>query len=113
MMVRKLPLRESTQSNAHMFFIVRMMADPSTGWAPMRWQYGGGGGRGPAPPVLLARSDGEPFTTDDWAVLDDYLSQRLEPDDEGAVRRLSRHDYARFKTSHDRMRAEFAAGAGL
>ncbi|CAK0807853.1 unnamed protein product [Prorocentrum cordatum] len=40
--------------------IVRFMADPDDGFAPLEWQYGGR--QGPAPPVVLARRDRVPFS---------------------------------------------------
>ena len=52
--------------------IVRFMADPDDGFAPDHWQYGGG--MGPAPPVVLARKDRLPFSTQEWEVLTEYMS---------------------------------------
>lgn len=63
-------------SNIRSNAIVRFMADPDDGMAPDEWQYGGN--RGPAPPVVLARKDGLPFSTHDWAVLNDYMSYWME-----------------------------------
>ena len=103
LMAKKLPLSQSQYPDSDMFFAVRLMSEPATGLAPMRWQYGGR--NGPCPPILLARADGEPFTSDDWASLDDYLSSRF---DEGGAE-LSPTDYDGFKREHDAMRAEFAA----
>lgn len=66
--------------------IVRFMADPDDGMAPLEWQYGGR--QGPAPPVVLARRDKLPFSKQDWGLLYKYVLQWLddmaEDDDERA-----------------------------
>lgn len=46
--------------------IVRFMAD-TDGLAPMEWQYGGD--RGPAPPVVLARKDRLPLSSQDFHLI--------------------------------------------
>ena len=56
--------------------IVRFMADPDDGFAPHHWQYGGG--IGPAPPVVLARKDKLPFSTQEWEVLTEYINTWTE-----------------------------------
>ena len=53
-----------------MYLIVRLMSQPSYGLAPMDWQYGGL--QGPAPPVLIARSDSVEFTLRDYEIMDDF-----------------------------------------
>eukprot|EP00930_Biecheleria_cincta_P002109 TRINITY_DN103154_c0_g1_i1.p1 TRINITY_DN103154_c0_g1~~TRINITY_DN103154_c0_g1_i1.p1 ORF type:complete len:358 (+),score=76.31 TRINITY_DN103154_c0_g1_i1:52-1074(+) len=63
-------------SNIRSNAIVRFMADPDDGMAPDEWQYGGN--RGPAPPVVLARKDGLPFSTHDWTLLNEYMSYWVE-----------------------------------
>lgn len=63
-------------SNIKSNAIVRFMGDPDDGMAPDEWQYGGN--RGPAPPVVLARKDGLPFSTHDWTVLNEYMSYWME-----------------------------------
>lgn len=40
------------------------MSDPKIGLAPMSWQYGGA--NSPAPPVIVLRKDGLPFTSGEW-----------------------------------------------
>mmetsp|Transcript_93560 Transcript_93560/g.166451 ORF Transcript_93560/g.166451 Transcript_93560/m.166451 type:complete len:342 (-) Transcript_93560:230-1255(-) len=62
----------SIRSNA----IVRFMSDPDDGFAPDEWQYGGS--RGPAPPVVLARKDQLPFSTHDWDLVNEYMSEWME-----------------------------------
>lgn len=52
--------------------IVRFMSDPDDGMAPAEWQYGGR--MGPAPPVVLARRDGVPFSRADWDAIGEYQS---------------------------------------
>lgn len=59
--------------------IVRFMADPEDGFAPMDWQYGGR--RGHAPPVVLARRDKAPFSKQDWEVIDSYMSVWLDSEE--------------------------------
>eukprot|EP00928_Gymnodinium_smaydae_P066353 TRINITY_DN49376_c0_g1_i1.p2 TRINITY_DN49376_c0_g1~~TRINITY_DN49376_c0_g1_i1.p2 ORF type:complete len:369 (+),score=88.77 TRINITY_DN49376_c0_g1_i1:73-1107(+) len=56
--------------------IVRMMVDPDDGFAPMEWQYGGS--RGPAPPVVLGRKDGQPFSVQDWQCLEAFVGDFLD-----------------------------------
>mmetsp|Transcript_130418 Transcript_130418/g.353947 ORF Transcript_130418/g.353947 Transcript_130418/m.353947 type:complete len:349 (-) Transcript_130418:180-1226(-) len=56
--------------------IVRFMADPDDGFAPLEWQYGGR--QGPAPPVVLARRDRVPFSKQDWDLLYSYILQWLD-----------------------------------
>jgi hypothetical protein len=58
------------------FRIVRMMSLPSTGLAPIRWQFGGR--LPPAPPVLVFRTDGIPFTVADFDLLDDFEMAMLD-----------------------------------
>jgi len=61
--------------------IVRFMADPEDGMAPDEWQYGGR--MGPAPPIVLARRDGLPFSKQDWHALDEYMAEWREEITEG------------------------------
>jgi len=56
--------------------IVRFMANPDDGFAPDEWQYGGR--RGPAPPVVMARKDGVPFSKQDYQCLDEYMAEWRE-----------------------------------
>ena len=63
-------------SNIRSNIIVRFMVDPDDGFAPDHWQYGGG--MGPAPPVVLARKDRLPFSTQEWEVLTEYMSTWTE-----------------------------------
>lgn len=69
--------------------IVRVMADPDDGFAPMEWQYGGA--RGPAPPVVLARKDGLPFSEHDWGVMEAYIGEWLEAQGEAEEDRAAVH----------------------
>jgi len=69
-------LPKKDDGDSRMNVIVRLMSDPEMGLAPMDWQYGGS--LGPAPPVLLARKDLLPFSWDDWARLDEYMSMWSE-----------------------------------
>ena len=71
--VKRLPIK--TNELSHLYLICRMMSLPSTGLAPYSWSYGGE--LGPAPPVLVVRSDYKPFTSQDWALFDDFLSFML------------------------------------
>eukprot|EP00929_Paragymnodinium_shiwhaense_P040033 TRINITY_DN20932_c0_g1_i1.p1 TRINITY_DN20932_c0_g1~~TRINITY_DN20932_c0_g1_i1.p1 ORF type:complete len:363 (+),score=111.35 TRINITY_DN20932_c0_g1_i1:85-1173(+) len=57
--------------------IVRMFSDPDEGLAPPEWQYGGGN-MGPAPPTLLARRDGAPFSRSDWEAIMAYMDEWSE-----------------------------------
>jgi len=56
--------------------IVRFMADPDDGFAPMEWQYGGN--MGPAPPVVLARKDKIPFSVADFRCMEAYICEWLD-----------------------------------
>lgn len=69
---KALPGTGGDDSHIRSNLIVRFMADPDDGFAPMEWQYGGN--RGPAPPVVLARRDKLPFSSEEWAILDEYIS---------------------------------------
>ncbi|CAJ1350573.1 unnamed protein product [Effrenium voratum] len=59
--------------------IVRFMAD-TDGLAPMEWQYGGD--RGPAPPVVLARKDRLPLSSQDFHLICKYMSYWMEEAEE-------------------------------
>lgn len=69
-----------------MYWIVRMMSVPKIGLAPMDWQYGGM--NGPAPPVVVARTDGVPFTKTDWCRLDEFETHMLD----NGPRKITRDD---------------------
>lgn len=56
--------------------IVRFMSDPDDGFAPAEWQYGGR--QGPAPPVVLARRDGIPFSVQDWYAFEEFMGNWSE-----------------------------------
>ena len=77
------------------FIIVRMMSELNTALAPMSWQYGGI--NGPAPPVLVARKDGIPFSCDDYWILDEF-SCRMFDDGPREVTRKDFMDFAKEKT---------------
>lgn len=79
--VRRKP---ATGQHFNMFRIVRMMSEPQTGMAPMSWQYGGS--LPPAPPVLLFRTDGVPFTVQDYDLLDDFETAMLDDGPRGVSR---------------------------
>lgn len=69
--------RESAAGvRSDMHLCVRLMTDPRMGLAPPDWQYGGC--LGDAPPVIAARTDGIPFTTEGWALLDDFICNELD-----------------------------------
>ena len=72
------------------YWIVRMMSQPSIGLAPNDWQYGGA--LGPAPPVLVVRSDSIQFGINDWSILDDFEVAML---DDGP-RKVTRKDFIQF-----------------
>jgi hypothetical protein len=76
LMYKKMSGTGGDDSHIRNNIIVRFMADPDDGFAPADWQYGGM--MGPAPPVVLARRDKLPFSSEDWGVIDDYISQWLE-----------------------------------
>lgn len=59
--------------------IVRFMADPGDGFAPLEWQYGGR--QGPAPPVVMARRDKVPFSKQDFDVIENYMTEWMESDE--------------------------------
>mmetsp|Transcript_107088 Transcript_107088/g.194931 ORF Transcript_107088/g.194931 Transcript_107088/m.194931 type:complete len:393 (+) Transcript_107088:44-1222(+) len=64
--------REPATGEEHSCYLaVRFMTDPRWVLAPPEWQYGSA--LGPAPPVVAGRSDGVPFTSEDWRVLDDFM----------------------------------------
>jgi hypothetical protein len=92
--VKKLPIPGKQVGNDGRYIIVRMMSEPSTGIAPIRWVYGGA--LEPAPPVLVARSDGIPFTKEDWKVLDEFEMKML---DDGP-RQVTRKDFVDFANHH-------------
>jgi hypothetical protein len=78
-----------------MNLIVRFMSEPTTGLAPPDWQYGGC--KGDPPKVLLARTDGKPFTVNAWAAIDDYMVNVFEDDDPANYkRRLTKSAFGRF-----------------
>lgn len=78
----------------HRYRIVRIMSDPRSGLAPSSWQYGGM--LGPAPPVLMFRTDGVPFTPVDFEVLDDFEMAML---DDGP-RSVTRESWTRWCPSY-------------
>lgn len=91
LMVKRLPGWLSQQESTGMELIVRMMGDPDSGLAPFDWQYGWI--NGPAPPVLLERSDEHEFTTDEWCILDDFICGYYS---ECPSRRVNRKDFTSF-----------------
>lgn len=81
--------------------IVRFMGDPDDGMAPSEWQYGGR--MGPAPPVVLARKDGVPFSRADWDAIDEYRTLCMEEAgeaedgrDEVLKRMMSPHAFRKY-----------------
>ena len=76
------------------FRICRIMSDPKIGLAPVSWQYGGTSG--PAPPVLMFRTDGVPFTSDDFEALDDFEMVMLD----GGPRIVTRESWTRWCPSY-------------
>ncbi|KDO34704.1 hypothetical protein SPRG_00767 [Saprolegnia parasitica CBS 223.65] len=79
---------------ASCYIISRMMSDPKIGVASIPWTYGGA--CGPAPPVLVGRSDGVAFTKDDWAALDDFVFGMMLDD---GLRSITRADFVAFARS--------------
>lgn len=69
---------------------VRFMTDPKRGMAPLDWQYGGCLPH--APPVLAARTDGVPFSSNGWRALDDFI---MDTFDEGP-RQVDHETFLRF-----------------
>jgi hypothetical protein len=92
--VKKLPIPGKQVGNGGRYIIVRMMSEPSTGIAPFHWCYGGS--LQPAPPVLVARSDGIPFTKEDWDVLDEFEMKMLN----NGPREVTRQDFLNFAKQH-------------
>ena len=86
LMVKRLPWPAGTKQETctDLSLIVRLMGDPQTGLAPPSWQYGSVL-QGPAPPVLLARSDGKAFDTKAWSALDDFICGVYEDGSPGVV----------------------------
>jgi len=76
LMIKKMSGTGGDDSGIRNNIIVRFMADPEDGFAPLEWQYGGR--MGPAPPVLLARRDKMPFSQHDWSLMDQYIQQWLD-----------------------------------
>ena len=61
---KKMPGTGGRDAHVKNNLIVRFMVEPEDAFAPAHWQYGGG--MGPAPPVVLIRKDGLPFSRQDW-----------------------------------------------
>ena len=76
--------------DSNMHFCVRFMTDPNVGLAPMGWQCGGCEPR--APVVLCGRTDGVPFTTAGWAMLDDFICEACN---EGPAGEFTRNKFLR------------------
>lgn len=75
LVARRLPREANAKPSKHNK-ICRFMSIPSLGIAPMEWQYGGQ--LAAAPPVHLFRTDGIPFTTEDWDLLDEFEMAMLD-----------------------------------
>jgi hypothetical protein len=93
LLVKKMKSLGKRVGSGGRYIITRMMSDPIVGVAHDQWAYGGV--CGPAPPVLIARSDSIPFTADDWGVLDDFEMEML---DDGP-KRVIRSDFINFVIS--------------
>lgn len=91
LVVKLLPRSPDDDRFGDMYVGVRFMTDPRLGLAPESWQYGGE--LGPMPALLVARTDGAPFTARHWAVLDEYMDSRYDDDDRPGV---SRRDFERY-----------------
>lgn len=76
--------------------IVRVMSDPDIGIADIPWQYGGA--FGPAPPVLAGRSDGVPFSVEEWNLMDDFEMAMLDTSD--GPRRVTRKALCKLSFKH-------------
>ncbi|KAI3631776.1 hypothetical protein MIR68_010249 [Amoeboaphelidium protococcarum] len=106
--VKKLP---GPGRNDSQCLIVRLMSEPRVGLAPPRWQYGVF--NGPAPPVLVARSDGIAFEVDYWCVMNEFGCAMLD----GGPRNVKRFDFTsyaefdRFETTNIVMEANYPEGA--
>ena len=95
-MVKRLPMRRNEECKpGDRELIVRFMKNPDSGLAEMDWQYGGL--LGPAPPVLIDRSDEQEFTTDDWHLLNDFICNYYN---EYPSRRANRNDFISFVKNH-------------
>lgn len=66
------------------------MTDPELRFAPAEWQYGGDLGK--APPCLLARGDGLPFSWADWATIDEYITSWFDLSDELDTAEMKRYN---------------------
>lgn len=86
LLYKKMPGTGGDDSNIRSNVIVRFMADPDDGFAPIDWQYGGR--NGPAPPVVVARKDNLPFSQQEWDVLDEYMSDWMDQCGEAEENRL-------------------------
>lgn len=88
--------REAAIGEQHEFYrISRFMTDPQDGIADLEWAYGGM--CGPAPPIIVARTDGTPFCCCDFIALEDFLKSFFDDDD--YPRRLNaatRLDFVQF-----------------
>ena len=62
------PQREELRYETKMY-IYKLMTTPGLG-LPLTWNQNGAGT--PLPPIAVARSDGEPFTTQDWTCLCEF-----------------------------------------
>lgn len=90
--------------------IVRMMSDPKIGLADYPWQYGGC--LPPAPPVLVGRSDGQPFTEDEWRLLDDFEMEMLD-DGPREVTPGDWHDYVLMENFYREQQEDDEEGGGF
>jgi hypothetical protein len=88
--VKKVQVPKQHLVDCDNYIIVRMMSEPNTGMAPFSWTYGGL--MGPAPPVLVARSDAIAFTKEDWKVLDEFEMKMLND----GPRAVTRKDFLKF-----------------
>ena len=62
------PTREELRYETKMY-VYKLMTTPGLG-LPLTWNQNGSGT--PLPPILVCRSDGEPFTSQDWACLCEF-----------------------------------------
>eukprot|EP00930_Biecheleria_cincta_P021889 TRINITY_DN1608_c1_g1_i2.p1 TRINITY_DN1608_c1_g1~~TRINITY_DN1608_c1_g1_i2.p1 ORF type:complete len:234 (+),score=31.02 TRINITY_DN1608_c1_g1_i2:428-1129(+) len=88
--------REAPSGEKHDFYrISKFMTDPKVGIAHFGWQYGGV--LHPAPPVVIARTDGMPFGCSDFTALEDFMdSYTDEYGDEAIMKAPTRLDFCRF-----------------
>lgn len=83
---KRMPASDHQHQKPVCYKIVRFMSDPAVGVAALDWQVG------PLPPVLVGRTDGVPFSVEDFFLLDDFEMAMLDH----GPRRVTPEDLSSF-----------------